>query len=183
MKANTDAFWKTTTLVTLSALLLLAFRSPGSPALAADTITARQFILIDAAGKPIGEWGRDPDHSNGISLRIYDPTSKSGDPSIRMLAADGGVDLYFTGERDSGAVWLTTSKDRSSLALFDTCRAPSHDLPLRTAEVMLSAEKTTGKLSVVRRTALTVDGEHAHGQETLLSVPDAEARTAPAGAK
>jgi len=183
MKPSPDTFWKFTTVALMCVLILLACRSPGGSAAVAETVRARQFILVDSAGNALGEWGPDQENPSGISLRIYDPASKSGDPSIRMLAVDGGVDVYFQGDQGSGAVWLSTSKDSSSLSLLDTCRDPSHEGPLHIAEVMLAAEKATGSLHVVRRTALNIDGKHAEGQENLLSVPETEARSAPPGPK
>ncbi len=174
MNSSPDAFWKYATVVSMSALLLLAFRSPAAPTLSADVVRARQFILLDVAGKPVGEWGPDQDDPQAISLRIYDSKGKFGDAAIRLAAARDGAEVFITGEPGSGGILMSTEKGKASLSVMGVCNDPSHHLPMRIALATLRADSHTGSLSVAPLNSIEVDGQHADSFPSRMFRPDDE---------
>ena len=168
MKSAPDAFWKYSTFASLSLCLLLGLKPAGESKVDADVVSARRFLLLDSKGKAVGEWGSDSDYPKAVSLRMYDPQTKDGAATIRLMTVDGGVQLHMTGDPDSGGVFIDTSKGGATLSLLGTCTDASHTSPMRLGLVNLSVDGKKGSLWVARTEPTMVDGKHADGFETLL---------------
>ncbi len=166
-----ERFWKCATAASLGLCFLLAARPAGGTKLEADTLRARQFVLIDEQDRPVGTWGPDPANPRALSFCLSDPAAKDGTASIRLAAVDGGVELALGGNPASGSALLRTSERRATLSLSGTCTDASHGLPHRVELATMEARGMVGGLSVLQAYARTVEGRHVEHKETLLGMP------------
>lgn len=171
MRPVPETFWKCATAASLCLCFLLALRPAGGTRLEADTLRARQFVLLDAQDRPVGTWGPDGENPRALSFCLSDPAAKDGAPSIRLVAVDGGVELRLDGTPASGALLLKTSERRATLSLFGTCTDASHEVPRRLELATLDARGMLGTLDVKHAHVRTVDGRHVEQLKTELGMP------------
>lgn len=169
-----DTGWKLAIILCSSVLMLAAFRSPQSPSLPTAEVRAQRFVLVDAEGKTLGEWGPDMKVSGGTAFVLYNRGIALTE-ALALRAADGKAELEVRGGQDNGAVMLGTDRGSSSVRLYDNCLdGHSNGIHLSClAEIAVGQCTSQLRLEQVRREH--ADGAHTEYTEDVLRLPETKA--------
>jgi hypothetical protein len=169
-----DTGWKLAVILCASVLMVAAFRSPQSPNVPADAVRAQRFVLVDAEGKTLGEWGPDQKVPGGTAFVLYNQGIALTE-AIALRVADGKAELEVRGGQDNGSVMLSTDKASSSVGLYDNClEAPCNGGHLSClAEIAVGRCASQLRLQQVRREH--TDSTHTEYTEDVLRLPGTKA--------
>lgn len=171
MQPLLDAGWKLAVILGAAVLMVAAFRAPQPSERTVESVRAQRFILVDANGKTLGEWGQDDQRGHGAAFILYNQGTALTE-AIGLRATEGKAELLLRGGQDNGSVMLATDKASSSIRLYDNCLDSPCNGSLRSCLAKIDVGDCVSQLRLQQARRAHANGSHIEQDEDVLLLPE-----------